>query len=76
MRLMTTNELKKLKDAKPFQPFTMHLADGGEVTVKHPDFLAYSGGRTAFVGYEDGDFDIVDLLLVSRLSVSETTDAA
>ncbi len=73
---MTTTDLKKLKDAKPFRRFTMHLADGGEVVVKHPDFLAYAGGRTAFVGDEDGDFDIVDLLLVSRLSVSETSDAA
>ena len=74
---MTTTELKKLKDAEPFRPFTMHLADGGEVTVKHPDFLAYSR-RTyrASIGYEDGDFDIVDLLLVSRLSVKETPSAA
>lgn len=73
---MTTKELSKLKGATPFRPFTIHLADGDTVEVRHPDFLAYAGGRTAFIGFEDGDFSIVDLLLVTRLSVGETNAPA
>jgi hypothetical protein len=73
---LTTESLKKLKNAQPFRPFSLHLADGQEVKVKHPDFLAYAGGRTALVGFEDGDFEIVDLLLVTSLKVSENSEAA
>jgi hypothetical protein len=73
---MTTGELKKLKDAQPFRPFDIHLADGRSVRVEHPDFLAYAGGRTALIGYPDGDFEIVDLLLVTSLKVIDEADTA
>ncbi len=73
---MTTQDLSNLKNAKPFRPFSIHMADGREVKVKHPDFLAYAGGRTALIGYEDGDFEIVDLLLVTSLKVNEQSSAA
>ncbi len=34
----------------PFQPFTIHVADGRALHVPHPDFIAIMGnGRTAFV---------------------------
>ncbi len=66
---MTTSELNKLKNTRPFRPFSIHLADGRSVEVKHPDYLAYAGGRTALVGFEDGDFEIIDLLLVTSLAV-------
>ena len=72
---MTTTDLSKLKNARPFRPFTIHLADGDQVRVRHPDFIAYADGRTALVGFEDGDFSIVDLLLVTRLSVAEGATA-
>ena len=73
---MSTEQLNKLKDARPFRPFTIHLADGDTVEVRHPDFLAYAGGRTALIGFEDGDFSIVDLLLITRLSVREDAQTA
>ncbi|MGL4513238.1 MAG: hypothetical protein ACRCT8_09125 [Lacipirellulaceae bacterium] len=70
---MTTNQLKLLHGAKPFQPFEIHLADGGVLRVPHPEFLWITpGGRTAWValgGEPEDAATVVDLLLVTRLSV-------
>lgn len=42
---MTRDELVKLRDANPFQPFVVHVAGGRSFRVPHRDylFLAASG---------------------------------
>jgi hypothetical protein len=67
---MTVEKLKLLHDQRPFQPFTIHMADGTSVTVKHPEFLLRTvGGRTIWVHSGKGDeAQIIDLLLVTKLS--------
>jgi hypothetical protein len=63
---MTIEQIKKLYDAQPFQPFVIHLASGREVPVAHRDFImAAPSGRTLVVALPDDTFDIIDLLLVS-----------
>ena len=48
----------------------MHIADGRNVLVKHPDFLAYTPtGRTVIVTRLDETFEVIDLLLVASLEV-------
>ena len=68
---MTTAQLKKLHEARPFQPFEIHLADGSLLSVPHPEFLWVTpGGRTVWVALGAGEEDaaaIVDLLLVTKL---------
>jgi hypothetical protein len=66
---MTTDQLRTLISARPFQPFTIHLADGRQVQVSHPEVIAYAGGRIAGVARADDAFEIVDLLLVTSLVV-------
>jgi len=67
---MTIAEFRKLLAARPFQPFTLHMADGRKVLVKHPEFVAVApSGRTAIVYQPNNDFEIVDLLLVTSLKV-------
>jgi hypothetical protein len=57
-----------LHQARPFQPFDIHLADGRTLAVEHPEFLAQSPtGRTIGVGRPDGTIETVDLLLVVSL---------
>jgi hypothetical protein len=41
---MTIAELKKAKDERPFTPFTIEMADGRKIQVKHPDAVACSEG--------------------------------
>jgi hypothetical protein len=66
--LMTVEQLKALHEARPFRPFTIHLADGTTVPVRHPEFLWRTpGGRTVFVSRGDEDITIIDLVLVTKL---------
>jgi len=65
---MTTEQLRKLHQQRPFQPFDIYLADGRTVPVDHPELLAQSSsGRTIGVGVPDGTIEIIDLLLVTSL---------
>ena len=65
---MTIEQLDRLHQARPFQPFDIHLADGRTLPVEHPEFLSRTpGGRTIAVGLADDSHEIVDLLLVVSL---------
>jgi hypothetical protein len=67
---MTVDQLRTIWKADPFRPFTIHLADGRNVDVKHRDFLMQSpSGRTIIVYQPDDSFNIIDLLLVTDLEV-------
>jgi hypothetical protein len=67
---MTLEQLRAVHQARPFQPFTIHLADGRKLRVPHREFLSHSPtGRTIIVYDAGEEFSIVDLLLVTRLQV-------
>jgi len=67
---MTTDQLRNVLKATPFQPFTIHLADGRHIDVRHAEFVALSpSGRSMVVYQPDESFNVVDLLLVTDLAV-------
>lgn len=67
---MTIDQIRRLYEAQPFRPFTLHLADGREIPVVHREFMASApSGRTVIVYQPDDSFNIVDLLLVTDLEV-------
>lgn len=73
---MTAEQLRATRDANPFRPFTIHLADGRKLTVPHRDFVSQSpGGRTIIVYHADESFSIVDLYLVTELEVQAPADS-
>ncbi len=73
---MTAEQLRAMREAHPFRPFTIHLADGGTLTVPHRDFVSQSpGGRTIIVYRSDESFSIVDLFLVTELEVQAPADS-
>ena len=73
---MTVEQLRTVLRAASFRPFTIYLADGRQIPVRHPDFLAQSPtGRTIIVYQEDDTFSIVDLLLVTELKVHNGSPA-
>lgn len=65
-----TGDIRRLIQTTPFVPFTIHLADGGQVRVPTVDHLALppSGGRV-MVFHHDGSWDMLSALLISRLSI-------
>jgi len=74
---MTIEHFRAALRAVPFRPFVMHLADGREVPVRHPELaVATSTGRTTVVVQPDDTLAIIDLLLVTDLEFRETADAA
>jgi hypothetical protein len=67
---MTSEQLRATRDAAPFRPFTLRVADGRSFRVHHRDYLSVSpGGRTVIVYQADEAFSILDLLLVTELTV-------
>ncbi len=46
---MPIEEVFALLRGRPFEPFTVHLADGTSYEIRHPDQLIPTG-RTLFIG--------------------------
>jgi hypothetical protein len=68
---MTTEQIRRLYDAKPFSPFVLHLADSREIPVPHRDFILISpSGRTVVVTHDDNTFEVIDLLLVTSVATT------
>jgi hypothetical protein len=66
---MTMESLDRAYRANPFKPFSLRLADGRTLPVRHPEFLAFNPkGRIAVVVDERDGAEHVDLLLVVSLS--------
>ena len=69
---MTIQQLRAAHQATPFQPFTVHMADGRAFRVPHPDFLSMSPtGRTVIIYQEDDEFSILDLLLMTEIQMTQ-----
>ena len=72
---MTLQDFRKLYDAEPFRPFTLHLANGRKILVDHPDFVALPRfGRTLVVLTPDDRMHYVDLLLVTNMETASPTN--
>ena len=65
-------DIRKLIHALPFVPFTIHLADGGQLRVPTVDHVAVppAGGRV-LVFHNDGTWDMLSALLISRVTVDQ-----
>jgi hypothetical protein len=68
---MTTEQIRRFYDAKPFAPFVIHLADSREISIPHRDFILISpSGQTVAVTHDDGTFEVIDLLLVTSVATT------
>jgi len=65
---MTIQEIKRVHQAQPFEPFRVHVADGRVFTVSHPEFMSQSqNGRMIYINTPDDSMVSLDLLLVTGL---------
>jgi hypothetical protein len=68
---MTAQEFRSVFEALPFRPFTVHLADGREIAVRHQDYTLLSPtGRTLIVYEDDDSFQVLDLMLATGVQVN------
>jgi hypothetical protein len=74
---MTIEQLRNVHQARPFRPFTPHLADGRAIHVAHSEFLSHSpAGRTIIVYGADDSLNILDLLLLTDIEVPVSAPSA
>ena len=67
---MTIEAIRNAYEAQPFTPFTLHLADGRDISVQSREFMASApNGRTVIVYQPDSSWNVVDLLLVTDLEM-------
>jgi hypothetical protein len=66
---MDLNSIRDALKRQPFRPFTMCLADGRTVPVKHPEFVAITS-RIVVVAGEDSSVAILEPLLIVSLEHS------
>jgi hypothetical protein len=69
---MRIDELKKAKDQRPFQPFQIRTADGREISITHPDAVAWDAGerpRTVVCILPGGGWEVIDVGLVTSLAM-------
>ena len=63
-------DIRERLDARPFVPFTIHVADGREYRVKTPDDAhIYSNRPRVSVFADDGREFILPTLLISGIAV-------
>lgn len=69
---MRLEDLKKAKDRRPFTPFDIRTSDGREITVNHPDALAWEGPDFApvlFVVLPGGAWDVINFAAITSLGI-------
>lgn len=68
---MTSQQLREARDAVPFRPFSIRMADGQAYEVPHRDYLSISPtGRTAIVYRTSTEaFRVLDVMLITSLDI-------
>ena len=68
---MRLDDLRQVKNRRPFEPFEIHLANGREIPISHPDALAWQGPDFApvlHVVHADGRWEVVNFAAITSLS--------
>lgn len=71
---MDIEALRDVRNNKPFVPFTLHLADGRQVRVPHPELILIppTNARIVAVSSSAGRIRLIDLLLVVEIELEDT----
>jgi len=68
---MTSEKLRELYSARPFQRFIIHLADGRGIPVPHPEWMMFvPGTRLVHVAQRDSRVNIIDVMLVTDVELT------
>lgn len=68
------DDLRELIAKRPFVPFTIHTVDGGGIRVPTIDHVHVTPrGERVFVWYDDGGYDTIRPLMISRVTVDQRT---
>ena len=69
---MDVNGIREAVQRRPFEVFSIRLADGREITVTHPEAIAI-GERRVIVVHPDDSWSVVEPLLIVSLDPRESS---
>ena len=70
---MNIEKVRELHQASPFRPFVVHMSDGRNLRVDHPEFISLSPrGDELSLWESDGTHHFVDVALVTDLDRRKT----
>lgn len=69
---MTSDMLKRVLTASPFQPFRIHMGGGRSIDVRHPEFAWMNpSGRIAVVSVPgEESVEIIDVFMIQSIEVT------
>ena len=71
---MNVTALRTLHQTIPFVPFTICLADGRKLHVRHNEFLSIApSGRVAVLHHDDDTFTMIDVNLIVTVDTGAVT---
>ena len=68
VEIVKLDEIKRVKDQRPFQPFLIRMADGREIRISHPDAISWDveSPRMAFA-IARGEHHWIEVALITSL---------
>lgn len=69
---MNVDVIREALRKQPFRPFAFRLADGRELSVSHPDFVALSPRQVIVVHPQDESVSWLEPLLIVSLEYAGT----
>jgi hypothetical protein len=70
---MRLDDLKEVKNRRPFEPFEIRLADGRGIPIGHPDAISWQGPDFApvlHVVHGDGRWEVVNFAAIASLAAA------
>jgi hypothetical protein len=64
---MNTSEIRDALNKQPFEPFSLRLADGRRLDVRHREFVAVSRRRVVVISADDESTSILEPLLIASI---------
>ena len=67
---MNVKSIREICEERPFRPFTVHLADGRNIPVVHPEMVLYPpSGQEVIIYQPDDSFDFIDVFQITSLKL-------
>lgn len=73
---MDIDGIRETKNRAPFEPFSLRLADGRELHVPHPDFLAFTKRHVIVTNPDNESYAVIEPLLVVSIECSKAGKAS
>ena len=72
------DRIRELMHQTPFRPFTLHLADGREFRIDHPDYIFASPqlGLEILVSTEEGRIHYISAMQITSIDLLSSVEAA